>query len=289
VFEEDVIAGTLAAAVTPLRDGELDVDALGPYTDFLAAGGLDGILALGTTGEGILFSTDERRRAVEGFVAAAGGRLRVVAHCGAQTTRDTVTLAAHAAEAGAVAVAVIGPPYFQLDQDALVAHFAATARACAPLPFYLYEFEKTSGYPIPLPAIERLRELAPNLAGLKVSDTPWESFRPYLVEGLDVLVGPEALIHQGLAGGAVGAVSGLASAFPELVAEAVRDRGAEASARAGEVRAAIEGFPRHAALKHTLARRGVPVGPEVRAPLRGLTEEERKELDRVLADVLALA
>ena len=62
-----MIYGALAAAVTPLRDGgtRLDEDAFGPVADFLAAGGLDGILALGTTGEGILLTVDERRRAAE--------------------------------------------------------------------------------------------------------------------------------------------------------------------------------------------------------------------------------
>ncbi len=91
-----MLRGRLAAAVTPLRDGgaALDEAAFGPYVDFLAAGGLDGILALGTTGEGILLSTDERRRAAELFVEAAGGRLQVAVHCGAQTTADTVELAA---------------------------------------------------------------------------------------------------------------------------------------------------------------------------------------------------
>ena len=56
-----MVRGTLAAALTPLRDdgAALDEDALGPYLDFLAAGGLDGILALGTTGEGILLSAAE--------------------------------------------------------------------------------------------------------------------------------------------------------------------------------------------------------------------------------------
>src|SRR5688572_16223844 len=119
-----MLRGALAAAVTRLREGELDEGAVGPYVDFLAAGGLNGLLALGTTGEGILFSVAERQRVLEAFVAAAGGRLQVAAHCGAQTTADTVALAAHAAEAGAAAVAVIGPPYFQLDERPLLAPFA---------------------------------------------------------------------------------------------------------------------------------------------------------------------
>ena len=114
---------------------------------------MNGILALGTTGEGLLFAPDERRRVVELYVATSAGRLLVAAHCGAQTTRDTVALAEHAAAAGADAVAVIGPPYFQLDERALLEHFAAAAAACAPLPFYVYEFERASGYAVPLPVL----------------------------------------------------------------------------------------------------------------------------------------
>ena len=134
---------------------------------------------------------------LEAFVAAAAGRLQVAAHCGAQTTADTVALAAHAAEAGADAVAVIGPPYFPLDERALLEHFVAAAAACAPVPFYVYEFERASGYAVPLAVVAELRERAPNLAGLKVSDAPFDRFSPYLLEGLDVFVGPEALIFDG--------------------------------------------------------------------------------------------
>ena len=147
--------GTLAAALTPLRDGgsALDEEAFGPYAEFLRS--LDGVLALGTTGEGILLSVDERRRAVELFVA---GGLAVIANCGAQTTAATVALAEHAATAGVRGVAVIAPPYFQLDENAMLAHFVAAARACDPTPFYVYEFERASGYAVPLDVLARLRE-----------------------------------------------------------------------------------------------------------------------------------
>src|SRR5437762_8644400 len=167
----------LAATLTPLRDdgAALDEDAFGSYLDFLAAGGLDGILALGTTGEGILLSAAERRRAAELFL---DGPLPVIVHCGAQTTAETAALAEHAAASGAAGVAVIGPPYFALDEDALLAHFAAAARACAPVPFYVYEFKARSGYAVPVGVIERLRSEVSNLAGLKVSDRPLEAVEP---------------------------------------------------------------------------------------------------------------
>jgi dihydrodipicolinate synthase/N-acetylneuraminate lyase len=280
-----ILRGAIAAAVTPLRDaGEaLDEAAFGAYVDFLAASGLDGLLALGTTGEGFLLPKEQRLRAARLFVEASGGRLAVAVHCGAQSTWDTVELAADAAESGADAVAVMGPPYFALDEDELFGHLAAAARACAPLPFYVYEFAARSGYAVSVSVIERLREAVPNLAGMKVSDTPWERFQPYLLEGLDVFVGPEGLIPQGLAAGATGAVSALASAFPELVVAAVRD---PSSADLGPMRDAVQRFPFQSALKTVLARRGVALRPDVRRPLRTLTDEETAALETWLESSL---
>ncbi len=198
-----MLRGAFAAALTPLRDGgrALDEAVFEPYAAFLRDAGIDGILALGTTGESLLLSAAERRRVTELYVGAG-----------------------------------------------------------------------------PLPVLARLREAAPNLAGLKVSDSPWERFSPYLVEGLDVFVGPEALIGEGMAAGAVGAVSALASAFPERVVEAVR-----AGTSLAELRASIERFPRHAALKAIVAARGVPIREDVRAPLRGLTDEERRDVLTLVA------
>ena len=114
-----MLKGALAAAVTPLQDGgeALDEAAFGPYVDFLAGAGVDGLLALGTTGEGFLLPLEQRMRAAQLFVEAAGGRLDVAVHCGAQSTRDTVELAAHAADVGADGIAVMAPPYFVLDVE----------------------------------------------------------------------------------------------------------------------------------------------------------------------------
>jgi dihydrodipicolinate synthase/N-acetylneuraminate lyase len=278
-----MLRGAIAAAVTPLRDGaaQVDEDAIGPLCGFLREGGLDGILALGTTGEGVSLSVEDRKRVAELFLDA-GGSLDVAVHCGAQTTADTAVLADHAAAAGAAAVVVIAPPYFHYDDDALVAHFQAAARSCEPVPFYLYEFAARSGYAVPLDVIERLRERVPHLRGLKVSDYPWEACVPYLERGLDTFIGFEEFIARGMAAGAVGAVSGLASAFPELVAEAVETRSEEASLRLGRMRFTVQRFPYHAALKRVLAHRGVPIKEDVRGPLRGLEERERYALDQWL-------
>jgi dihydrodipicolinate synthase/N-acetylneuraminate lyase len=276
-----VIRGAFAAALTPLRDGgaALDEEAFGPYVAFLADGGVDGILAVGTTGEGMLLTVAERRRAAELFIEAARGRLDVAVHAGAQSTADTVALAAHAAEAGAAGVAVIAPPYFPLDAVALERHLTAAAEACAPLPFYIYEFAVRSGYEVPIPVIQRLREHLPNLKGLKVSDKPWEKLEPYLLEGLDIFVGAEALVARGLAAGAAGAVSGLAGVYPEVVAALVHEPWQEHSHEAERLRTTLDGFPFQGAGKAVLARRGIPIRPDVRPPLRTLTADELARLD----------
>ena len=207
------------------------------------------------------------------------GRVLVAAHCGAQTTTDTVALAAHAAEVGADAVVVIGPPYFKLDEKAQYGHFFAAAAACAPVPFYVYEFEATAGYAVAPSVLERLRDEASNVVGLKVSDTPLAAFEKYLLPGFDIFVGPEALIADGMARGACGAVSALASALPREVAAVVRGPSTKGAGRLGELRAFVERFPRQAALKRLLALQGVPVNADVRAPLRTLTADEADELD----------
>src|SRR6266550_3298288 len=222
-----MLHGAIAAALTPLVENGTapDEDAFGPYVDFLVSNGVDGLLALGTTGEGVL-----------------------------------------------------------LDPDELRAHFEEAARACSPTPFYVYEFAARSGYAVPLSVLAALREEASNFVGLKVSDTPWDRFEPYLIEGLDIFVGPEALIPQAFAKGATGAVSGLAGGFPDAVAALVRDPTPEAGERVGALRASLQALPFHAASKTALALRGVPVRPVVRPPLRGLRDDERHEVERIVRE-----
>lgn len=273
----------IVAAATPLaRSGVVvDDEAIWPMVAFLVERGADGIFACGTTGEGILLSIEERMRTAVIFRAALRGRL--IVHCGAQNTADTVALAAHAGEIGADAVAVIPPPYFPLDADALAAHLLAAAAACAPLPFYIYAFAARSGYPVPLEVVSRVRDRAPNLAGLKVSESPFEKVEPYLALGLPVYVGSEPLIPPAMARGATGAVSGLAAAFPEEVRAGLDQPDAAAEQRLRALRNAMEGQPFIASVKHVLGRRGVPINPDMRAPLRRLSSDEAARLDTALA------
>ena len=187
-----MLRGALAAAVTPLTNGGegLDEDAFVPYVEFLAAGGVDGLLALGTTGEGFLLPLEQRLRAAQLFVEAANGRLQVAVHCGAQSTWDTVELAAHAGDVGADGVAVMAPPYFPLDEQALLAHLSAAARACDGNALLRLRVRGAQRLSRPALCRQQLREAAPNFRGLKVSDTPWERFEPYCSKASTCSSGP---------------------------------------------------------------------------------------------------
>ena len=277
----------IVAAATPLsEDGAaLDLEAVAPYAAFLSGHGADGVFACGTTGEGVLLSLDERRAVAAAFREALDGIL--IVHAGAQTTADTVALAEDARQLGADAVAVIAPPYFPLDEEAVVAHFVAAARAAAPLPFWGYAFTARSGYPLTVAAIRRIRAEVDNFAGLKVSESPFDRVEPYLDLGLPVLIGSEPLIPAGVARGAIGTVSGMSAAFPDVVRVCVDAADDEAAARLTALRTALEASGQFiAALKHVLGLRGVPVTPGMRAPLRRLSSEEAAALERDLAPEL---
>src|SRR3954465_858700 len=100
------LKGTVPAAVTPLTHGaeRIDEGSIAQYVDFLIEHGASGVLAMGTTGEGILLDLPERRTLMARYVEGQRGRVPIAVHAGAQTTAQSVALAEHAASIGAAAV-----------------------------------------------------------------------------------------------------------------------------------------------------------------------------------------
>jgi dihydrodipicolinate synthase/N-acetylneuraminate lyase len=121
---------------------------------------------------------------------------------------------------------------------------------------------------------------------MKVSDSPFAAVEPYLGLGLDVFIGSEPLALQGMAAGAVGSVSGLAAAFPEITASLVHERSEAARTHVCRLRDEFAGIPFHAALKEVLVARDVLVDPAVRAPLRGLDDVESERVLGLFRELL---
>lgn len=273
----------VAAAVTPLTaDGSgVDYDGCVRLAAFLAERDIDGIFALGTTGEGLLLTHNERRRAARAFRDGAE-HLPLLVHVGAVTTRAATGLSAAAAADGASGVAALAAPGQRLDDAAVAEYFTTAANACSPLPFHAYVYTARSGYPVAPRVLDNVADRADNFRGAKVSDPGLASVQPFLGRGYQVLVGAESLIPEALDAGAAGAVSGLASAFPAMLADAVHGRSDAACAAVHDLREALNRLPLQAALKRALQRLGVPITCAVRRPLRPLTDAETREVDALV-------
>ena len=111
--------------------------------------------------------------------------------------------------------------------------------------------------------------------------------RPYLGLGLDVFIGSEPLVLEGMAAGAVGSVSGLAAAFPEITTALVHEGSHVAHEQVCRLRNRLAGIPFHAALKEVLVARDVLRSSDVRPPLRGLTDDERGRVRGLMRELTA--
>ena len=152
------ISGTLAAAVTPLRDDgdRVDEDALAPLLSFYEASGMDGVLVLGTTGEGIMLRDDERRRVAE-LAMAGGGSSRSSCTAGRRQRPRPSLWPLTPPSSAPTAPRSSRRPIFSSTPMSYSA-ISPPPPERAPLPFYVYEYADRSGYEIPVEVVERLRE-----------------------------------------------------------------------------------------------------------------------------------
>jgi 4-hydroxy-tetrahydrodipicolinate synthase/2-dehydro-3-deoxy-phosphogluconate/2-dehydro-3-deoxy-6-phosphogalactonate aldolase len=246
-----------AALLTPLAaDGGVEVGALRAHCRWLVESGIDGVLVAGTTGEGPLLDDDD----VVAAVSAVAGETRVIAHVGRPSTDATAALARRALHAGADEVSVVVPYYYELDDEQLLAHFAAVAPALA------YVIPARTVNDVSAPLLDRLADVG--VVGVKDSTKSLERHEQYLAvarrrPGFRVYMGSDGLAREALERGATGLISAVANVRPELVA-ALRGGAEEVQQEVLAVRAAAGG---PAGLKRLVAERveGYPLG--VRAPL----------------------
>jgi 4-hydroxy-tetrahydrodipicolinate synthase len=157
--------GSFTAVITPFKNGSLDEKAFRDLVDWQIVEGTNGLVPVGTTGESPTLSHDEHMHVVEWCVEQAKGRVPVIAGAGSNSTKEAVSLAQHAEEAGADAVLVVSPYYNKPTQEGLYQHFKAINDAIG-IPIIMYNIPSRSVIDISVDTMKRLYELK-NVAGVK--------------------------------------------------------------------------------------------------------------------------
>lgn len=285
------IRGANTLLVTPFtRACDLDLESLGNLTEFVLSGGVDGVMALGSSGEFFALTLAERAQVARRVVDVVNGRVPVTIGVGSDSTVGAIETARLACEAGADCVLVLPPLYFDSSPRAQVLHFTAVA-ASVDLPVMLYD--GAGGIPVPAEVVAEVHKAAPNVRYVKQA-TPDPGLTRRILEaapGVSPLAGDDTLLLTSLRNGAVGSSTAIGNIMPATVAQlhaahARGDRDTAISLFTQLMPAVlVTSAPKVefiARLKAALAAKGVIADSAVRSPLHELDPDSRDELLAVL-------
>jgi 4-hydroxy-tetrahydrodipicolinate synthase len=215
-----VFEGVLTALVTPFRDGAIDEPALRNLVELQIEAGVDGLVPCGSTGESATLSHAAHRRVIEISVAAARGRVPVIAGTGSNSTAEAIELTAYAKQAGASAALVVLPYYNKPTQEGQYQHYKAIHDA-VDIPIVIYNVPGRTAVDMTVETMARLAKL-PRIVGVK--DATADLTRPMLLRlaaGPDFcqLSGEDATIVPFLSQGGHGCISVTSNVAPRLCAE----------------------------------------------------------------------
>lgn len=215
--------GLYTAIVTPFKDGKVDYDAFKALIEAQIAGGVDGIVPMGTTGESPTVSTEEHLEVIRVCIETVAGRCQVIAGTGANCTAEAIELTKAAAAMGADGTLQVCPYYNKPNQEGVYQHFKAIAEA-TDLPIMLYSIPGRSGIEIAVETVARLAADCPTIVAIKEAGGSVERVNQ-LVQALPadfaILSGDDGLTVPFISCGAVGLVSVTSNIAPAEMKELV--------------------------------------------------------------------
>jgi 4-hydroxy-tetrahydrodipicolinate synthase len=223
-MSEPLFHGVLPALVTPFRNGAVDEDAFVALVERQIAGGVHGLIPVGTTGEASTLSHEEHRRVMELCVATAKGRVPVIPGAGSNSTVEAIELVRHAKKIGCDGALVVTPYYNRPSQEGLYAHYKAINDAVQ-LPILVYNVPARTSVDISNATLARLAKL-PNIVGIKdaTGDLPRASLqRVECGEDWVMLSGNDDSALGYMAHGGHGCISVTCNVAPELVSRFYED------------------------------------------------------------------
>ncbi len=219
------LTGTYTALITPFRNNQFDEPAFEKVVNRQVEAGIDGIVPVGTTGESPTVDMSEHSRIIELAVRYAGGKARVIAGTGANSTAEAIHLTQQAEKAGADASLQVAPYYNKPSQEGLFQHFSAIAAATS-LPLVLYSIPGRCGVAIAVETVVRLAESHSNIVAIKEAGGDADrvsQLRAALPDSFDILSGDDGLTLPFMAVGARGVISVASNIIPTAVASMVRN------------------------------------------------------------------
>lgn len=218
--------GRFAGIIPPLvtlfdERGRIDQAANAEHLEFLLAGGVHGIFALGSTGEVMHLTAGERRQFAEFVVSHVDGRVPVLIGCAATSTDEAVDLARHAEEHGADGVVVLPPYYWPPNDQAIEIHVGAVASAVG-IPLIIYNFPAVVGRGIPAALVAKLASSYEGVLGIKETIDSISHIHEVLARvkpakpEFSVLCGYEFHLLNTLLSGGDGAIPAIANFAPQL-------------------------------------------------------------------------
>lgn len=289
-------SGAHTALVTPFVDGKVSWLDLRRLVEHQLAGGIDGLVAVGTTGESPTLDYDEHIEVVRRAVEFAGGRVPVMAGTGSNATSEAIELVRRADAAGAASHLQVAPYYNKPSQEGLFRHFSAIARE-TDRPIVLYSIPGRCGIEISVETVVRLRAAHPNIVGIKEAGGSVEKAGRLVREldpGFSVLSGDDALTVAFAEFGAKGIVSVASNLIPGEISRLARlcAQGDLPEARnlhihLAELFKVLFVEPNPVPIKHLLARAGIIRSPEVRLPLCEMSAANRAAVEAVADATLA--
>src|SRR6185436_3393770 len=217
-------AGTYTAIVTPFKNGKIDEAALERLIKAQIKAGIDGIVPVGTTGESPTLDFEEHIQVIEAAVEFAGGKIKVLAGTGGNSTNEAIYLTKAAEEAGADASLQVAPYYNKPTQEGLFQHFHAIARATK-LPIVLYSIPGRCGVVIGVETVNHLVHDSVNIVGIKEAGGNPDrvsQLRAALGDKFTILSGDDSLTLPSMSVGAQGVISVASNVIPREVAHMVR-------------------------------------------------------------------
>ena len=149
------LAGCYTALITPFRNGQVDFDALGVIVEQQIAGGVAGLVPVGTTGESPTLTYREHDDVIKFVTEKANKRCQIIAGTGGNSTFEAIHLSKNAAEFGADATLQVTPYYNKPTPEGLYRHFSMVAEESG-LPIVLYNVPGRTGREIPVDIVARL-------------------------------------------------------------------------------------------------------------------------------------